>query len=95
MMSNGPFPLKACGSQRVTNLVKSEIAILSGKVDAYALDNRTFFELAQACVQLKLQLRRSDLENKKTLKQAIMKAPLHQNFQTFNHNGIMYIAKKG
>ena len=91
-----PFvPLKACGAQRVTNLVKSEIATSSGKVESYALDNRTFFELAQACVQLQLQLRRSDLENKKTLKQAVMKAPLQQNFQTFNHNGVMYIAKKG
>ena len=91
-----PFvPLKACGSQRVTSLVKSEFKTPNGKVEAYALDNRTFFELAQACVQLELQLQRSDLENKTTLKRAMMKAPLQQNFQTFYRKNILYIAKKG
>ena len=90
-----PFvPLTACGSQRVTNLAKSIIQNSDGKFEGYPVDNRTYFELAQTCVQLNLQLKRSDLNNKMTLKKAIMKAPLQQNLRAIPHKNILYICKK-
>lgn len=90
-----PFvPLTARGSQRVTNLAKSNIKNADGSFEGYPVEHRTYFELAQACVQLNLQLKRSDLDNKMTLTKAIMKAPLQQNFRAIYHKKILYICKE-
>ena len=90
-----PFvPLTARGSQRVTNLAKSIIQNADGRFEGYPIEHSTYFELAQACVQLNLQLKRSDLNNKMTLTKAIMKAPLQQNFRTIYHKNILYICKE-
>ena len=90
-----PFvPLTARGSQRVTNLAKSKIQNEDGSFEGYPVERRTYFELAQACVQLNLQLKRSDLDNKMTLTKAILKAPLQQNFRAIHHKNILYICKE-